>query len=141
PSRRKKNQKTRRPRNRPSFRGPNDGRPWCRPSAIHRGIAATLPDLVRCASCGTLRLARRGRGKPLGPPPQARAGGFVKSFTLDWKGWWLLRSPMSNVPELSARTAVFAVIGARLKKVGSGVGSTAREVVLFGSYRGDEPEQ
>ncbi len=63
----------------------------------------------------------------------------MKSFTLDWKGWWLLRSPMSNVPELSARTAVFAVIGARLKKVGSGVGSTAREVVLFGSYQGDEP--
>jgi hypothetical protein len=63
----------------------------------------------------------------------------VKSFKLDWKGWWLLRTPMSNVPDLQARTAVFAVIGARLKKVGSGVGSTAREVVAFGSYQGDEP--
>jgi hypothetical protein len=63
----------------------------------------------------------------------------VKSFKLDWKGWWLLRTPMSNVRDLEARTAVFAVIGARLKKVGTGVGSTAREVVAFGSYQGAEP--
>ncbi len=63
----------------------------------------------------------------------------MKSFKLDWKGWWLLRTPMSNVPDLEARTAVFAVIGARLKKVGSGVGSTAREVVAFGSHQGEGP--
>jgi hypothetical protein len=63
----------------------------------------------------------------------------VKSFKLDWKGWWLLRTPMSKVPDLGAKTAVFAVLGARLKKIGDGIGSSARELVLFGSYNGDAP--
>jgi hypothetical protein len=62
----------------------------------------------------------------------------LKRFTLDWKGWWLLRTPMSDVPELAPRCGVYAVMGARLKKVGNGVGSSAREPILFGVHKGDE---
>lgn len=62
----------------------------------------------------------------------------MKSFTLDWKGWWLLRTPMSDVPELKPKCGVYAVMGAKLKKVGKGVGSSAREPILFGVHKGDE---
>ncbi|MCB9895006.1 MAG: hypothetical protein H6839_11200 [Planctomycetes bacterium] len=63
----------------------------------------------------------------------------MKSFTLDWKGWWLLRTPMSDVPELAAKTCIYAVMGAKLKKVGAGVGSSGREPILFNIYKGAEP--
>lgn len=62
----------------------------------------------------------------------------LKSFTLDWKGWWLLRTPMSDVPELGAKCCVYAIIGAKLKKVGNGIGSSGREPILFNVYRGEE---
>ena len=62
----------------------------------------------------------------------------MKRFTLDWKGWWLLRTPMSDVPELNANCGVYAVMGARLKKVGNGIGSSGREPILFGVHKGDE---
>lgn len=62
----------------------------------------------------------------------------MKSFTLDWKGWWLLRTPMSDVPELKPKCGVYAVMGAKLKKVGNGVGSSAREPILFGVHKGDD---
>ncbi|MBZ0137386.1 MAG: hypothetical protein K8I27_13550 [Planctomycetes bacterium] len=62
----------------------------------------------------------------------------MKSFNLDWKGWWLLRTPMSDVPELASTCGVYAVMGAKLKKVGNGVGSSGREPILFGVHRGDE---
>lgn len=61
----------------------------------------------------------------------------MRSFTLDWKGWWLLRTPLSDVPELGAKTAVYAVMAAKLKKVGGGVGSSARECVMYGVHKGD----
>ncbi|MCC6465957.1 MAG: hypothetical protein IT463_11515 [Planctomycetes bacterium] len=60
----------------------------------------------------------------------------MKTYTLDWKGWWPLRSPMTSVPALAATTAVYAVMGAKLKKVEQGIACTAREVVLFGLHRG-----
>ncbi|MCA8916748.1 MAG: hypothetical protein KDB90_15250 [Planctomycetes bacterium] len=63
----------------------------------------------------------------------------MKSFTLDWKGWWLLRPSMSDVPELAPKCCVYAVMGAKLKKVGTGIGSSGREPILFGVYKGDEP--
>jgi hypothetical protein len=62
----------------------------------------------------------------------------VKSFTLDWKGWWLLRTPISDVPELKAKCCVYAVMGAKLQKVKGGVGSSGREPILFNVYRGAE---
>jgi hypothetical protein len=62
----------------------------------------------------------------------------VKSFTLDWKGWWLLRTPISDVPELKAKCCVYAVMGAKLQKVKGGVGSSGREPILFNVYRGTE---
>jgi hypothetical protein len=62
----------------------------------------------------------------------------MKSFTLDWKGWWLLRTPMTDVPELKARCCVYAVMGAKLKKVNGGIGSSGREPILFNVYKGDE---
>lgn len=62
----------------------------------------------------------------------------MKSFKLDWKGWWLLRTPMSDVPELHPACGVYAVMGARLKKVGNGIGSSAREPILFGVHKGEE---
>ena len=62
----------------------------------------------------------------------------MKSFTLDWKGWWLLRTPISDVPELKPKCGVYAVMGAKLQKVKGGVGSTGREPILFNVYRGDE---
>ncbi|MCC7510622.1 MAG: hypothetical protein IT464_14765 [Planctomycetes bacterium] len=61
----------------------------------------------------------------------------MRSFTLDWKGWWLLRTPLSDVPELGAKTAVYAVMAAKLQKVGNGVGSSARELVMFGVHKGE----
>ena len=63
----------------------------------------------------------------------------MKSFTLDWKGWWLLRPALSDVPELAVKCCVYAVMGAKLKKVGGGVGSSGREPILFNVYKGDEP--
>ena len=62
----------------------------------------------------------------------------MKSYTLDWKGWWLLRTPMSDVPELKPKCGIYAVMGAKLKKVGNGVGSSGREPILFGLHKGDE---
>jgi hypothetical protein len=62
----------------------------------------------------------------------------VKSFTLDWKGWWLLRTPISDVPELRPKCCVYAVMGAKLQKVKGGVGSSGREPILFNVYRGTE---
>ena len=62
----------------------------------------------------------------------------MKSFTLDWKGWWLLRTPISDVPELGAKCCVYAIMGAKLKKVNGGIGSSGREVVMFGVHKGDE---
>lgn len=62
----------------------------------------------------------------------------MKSFTLDWKGWWLLRTPISDVPELKPKCGVYAVMGAKLQKVKGGVGSSGREPILFNVYRGNE---
>lgn len=62
----------------------------------------------------------------------------MKSFTLDWKGWWLLRTPISDVPELGVKCCVYAIMGAKLKKVGNGIGSSGREPVMFGVHKGDE---
>lgn len=63
----------------------------------------------------------------------------MKSYRLNWQGWWLLRTPISDVPELATKCCVYAVLGAKLKKVGGGVGSSAREPILFNVYKGDEP--
>ncbi|MBE7490604.1 MAG: hypothetical protein HS108_02405 [Planctomycetes bacterium] len=60
----------------------------------------------------------------------------MKSFTLDWKGWWLFRSPLSAAAELNSSTAVYAVMGAKLKKVEQGIACTAREPVLFNVHKG-----
>lgn len=62
----------------------------------------------------------------------------MKSFKLDWSGWWLLRSPMPVVPALEAKSAVFAVIGARIRKVSGGMASSAREVIMFGAHQGED---
>lgn len=62
----------------------------------------------------------------------------MKSFNLDWSGWWLLRSPMPVVPALEAKSAVFVVIGARLRKVSGGMASSAREVITFGAHQGED---
>jgi hypothetical protein len=62
----------------------------------------------------------------------------MKSFTLDWKGWWVLRTPMSDVPELNVKCCVYAVMGAKLSKVKGGIGSSGREPILFNVYKGDE---
>ena len=63
----------------------------------------------------------------------------MKSYRLNWQGWWLLRTPISDVPELATKCCVYAVLGAKLKKVGGGIGSSAREPILFNVYKGDEP--
>lgn len=60
----------------------------------------------------------------------------MKSITLDWKGWWLLRTPMTDVKEMASGAVVYAVVGAKLKKVKGGVGCTARELIMFGSHKG-----
>lgn len=62
----------------------------------------------------------------------------MKSFTLDWKGWWILRTPISDVPELSTKCCIYAIMGAKLMKVGNGIGSSGREPVMFGVHKGDE---
>ena len=43
---------------------------------------------------------------------------------------------MSEAPELGSAAAVYAVMGARLRKVSKGVACTAREPVLFGAHQG-----
>lgn len=60
----------------------------------------------------------------------------MKSFTLDWKGWWLLRSPISAAADLNSTTAIYAVMGAKLRKVDQGIACTAREPVLFNVHKG-----
>lgn len=60
----------------------------------------------------------------------------MKTVTLDWKGWWLLRSPISGAADLNSTTAVYAVMGAKLKKVEQGIACTAREPVLFHLHKG-----
>lgn len=60
----------------------------------------------------------------------------MKTFTLDWKGWWLFRSPLSAAAELNSTTAIYAVMGAKLKKVEQGIACTAREPVLFNVHKG-----
>jgi len=60
----------------------------------------------------------------------------VKVFTLDWKGWWLFRSPLSAAEDLNSTTAVYAVMGAKLRKVEQGIACTAREPVLFNVHKG-----
>lgn len=62
---------------------------------------------------------------------------MAKTYKLDWKGWWVLRTPMSNVPDLNARTGVYAVMGAKLKKVEGGIACSSRELVLFGVHKGE----
>lgn len=62
----------------------------------------------------------------------------MKSFTLDWKGWWVLRTPLTDVPELNVKCCVYAVMGAKLSKVKGGIGSSGREPILFNVYKGDE---
>jgi hypothetical protein len=47
---------------------------------------------------------------------------------------------MTDVPELGARTAVYAVMASKLKKVGKGVGSSGREIVMFGVHKGEGEE-
>lgn len=63
----------------------------------------------------------------------------MKRFTLNWKGWWLLRPHMTDVADLRVKCAAFAIMGARLKKVGRGIGASHREPVMFGVHKGDEP--
>lgn len=60
----------------------------------------------------------------------------MKTFTLDWKGWWLFRSPLSAAAELNSTTAIYAVMGAKLRKVDQGIACTAREPVLFNAHKG-----
>lgn len=60
----------------------------------------------------------------------------MKTFTLDWKGWWLFRSPLSAAADLNSTTAIYAVMGAKLKKVDQGIACTAREPVLFNAHKG-----
>lgn len=60
----------------------------------------------------------------------------MNSIKLEWKGWWLLRTPMTDVKELASGTVVYAVVGAKLKKVDGGVGCTARELIMFGTHKG-----
>lgn len=57
----------------------------------------------------------------------------MKSFTLDWKGWWVFRTPVSDVPELFPRNAVYAIMGSKLVKTAKGIASKGRELVLFGA--------
>lgn len=45
---------------------------------------------------------------------------------------------MSDVADLKAKTGVYAVMGAKLKKVEGGIACSAREVVLFGVHKGEE---
>lgn len=44
---------------------------------------------------------------------------------------------MPVLPALEAKSAVFAVIGARLRKVSGGTASSAREVIMFGAHQGE----
>jgi hypothetical protein len=60
----------------------------------------------------------------------------LKTYTLDWKGWWLLRPEMSAAADLKAPAAVYAVVGAKLRKVAKGIVCSAREPVLFGVHSG-----
>ncbi|MCC6573970.1 MAG: hypothetical protein IT462_09265 [Planctomycetes bacterium] len=60
----------------------------------------------------------------------------MKTITLDWKGWWLLKQPMSRVPELAATCGLFAIVGAKLEKVGNGIGCSKREPIMFGAHKG-----
>ncbi|MCF6228041.1 MAG: hypothetical protein L3J82_05140 [Planctomycetes bacterium] len=61
----------------------------------------------------------------------------MKSFTLDWKGWWVFRTPVSDVPELMPRNAVYAIMGSKLVKTAKGIASKGREVVMFGACHGE----
>lgn len=60
----------------------------------------------------------------------------MKTFALDWKGWWLLRPEMSAAPDLNSATAIYAVMGAKLRKVEKGVVCAAREPILFNLHKG-----
>jgi hypothetical protein len=57
----------------------------------------------------------------------------LKSFDLDWKGWWVFRTPVSDVPELAPRNAVYAIMGSKLVKTAKGIASKGRELVMFGA--------
>lgn len=48
----------------------------------------------------------------------------------------MLRSTMSNAADLHSRTAVYAVMGAKLRKVQKGLACAAREPVLFNVHKG-----
>lgn len=60
---------------------------------------------------------------------------------LDWQGWWLYRTPMSQVPQLEWDHVFIAVLAAKLQKVNGGVGCSHRELVMFQYHKGDKARE
>jgi hypothetical protein len=65
----------------------------------------------------------------------------LKTVTLDWKGWWLLKQPMTKAPEMALKASVYAVVGAKLEKTGAGIACSQREIIVVGAHRGETLEE
>lgn len=61
----------------------------------------------------------------------------MKTVTLDWKGWWLLKQPMTEAPEMALKATVYAVVGAKLDKTPQGIACSKREIIMLGAHRGE----
>jgi hypothetical protein len=56
---------------------------------------------------------------------------------LDWKGWWLLKQPMTKAPEMALKATIYAVVGAQLEKTAAGIACSKREIICIGAHRGE----
>lgn len=61
----------------------------------------------------------------------------LKTVTLDWKGWWLLKQPMTEAPEMALKASIYAIVGAKLEKAPTGIACSKREIVVIGAHRGE----
>lgn len=68
-------------------------------------------------------------------------GHGLKTVTLDWKGWWLLKQPMTKAPEMALKATIYAVVGAKLEKTAAGIACSKREIICVGAHRGEPLEE
>ena len=68
-------------------------------------------------------------------------GHELKTVMLDWKGWWLLKQPMTKAPEMALKATIYAVVGAKLEKTTAGIACSQREIICIGAHRGESLEE